>query len=59
MASYDAALAARPDDADVLANRASALAKLDRYREAIADCERALAINPGHPMPLAIWRSID
>jgi tetratricopeptide (TPR) repeat protein len=39
-------LQARPDDPDVLASRASFLGRLGRHREALADFERAVQLQP-------------
>lgn len=44
LANYDAALAIRPQAADVLNNRAVALKALGRFDEAIASYDRALAV---------------
>jgi Flp pilus assembly protein TadD len=47
LASYDMALAMRPDDAEALNRRGDALRQLNRLNEALASCERAIAISPG------------
>jgi tetratricopeptide (TPR) repeat protein len=46
LASYDAALAIRPEDADTLHRRGDVLRLLSRCDEALASCEAALAIRP-------------
>jgi tetratricopeptide (TPR) repeat protein len=51
LAEYDAALRARPDDAELHDNRGTALLELGRLREAIAAYERALALRPDFPLP--------
>jgi tetratricopeptide (TPR) repeat protein len=47
LASFDAALAIRPDDAEALNRRGDVLRQLNRLEEALASCEAALAISPG------------
>ena len=47
LASYDRALALRPDYAEAFNNRAVALCSLKRFAESLADCDRALALRPG------------
>jgi len=47
LASYDTALAMRPDDAEALSRRGEVLRQLNRLEEALASCEAALAISPG------------
>src|ERR1700738_2035370 len=47
LASYDMALAMRPDDAEAPNRRGDALRQLNRLNEALASCERAIAISPG------------
>ena len=50
IALYDRALAASPPvPVEVLLNRSAAQLVLERLDEALADCERALAIDPDHP----------
>lgn len=47
--AYDAAtkaLAERPDDIDILIDRAAIAAQLERYDEAVADLDRALSADP-------------
>jgi protein O-GlcNAc transferase len=44
--SFEQALAIRPDNAEILANLAEALAGLDRLDEAIARYERAVVLDP-------------
>ena len=46
VASYDEALAAQPDRAEVLYHRARALTELGRFEEALASCDAALASRP-------------
>ena len=48
MASYDRALAARPDDTEALSNRGAALHELGRFEEAVASYDRALALQPDY-----------
>jgi len=48
LASYDAALAIEPANAEVHSNRSVALAELGRFEEALQSCECALAQNPGY-----------
>ncbi len=43
--AYDRALALRPDNAEVHANRASALIGLKRFAEALASCDAALSLD--------------
>ncbi len=46
LASYDRALALKPDFAEALNNRAGTLLLLNRHEQALASCEAALAIKP-------------
>jgi tetratricopeptide (TPR) repeat protein len=46
LASYDCALALKPDQADVLDNRGTALRMLNRPEEALESHDRALAVAP-------------
>lgn len=46
VASYDRALAIRPDDVQALSNRGVALNELGRYGEALMGLDRALALRP-------------
>jgi protein O-GlcNAc transferase len=46
LASYDRAVALRPDDAVVLNNRGVILQELKRFDEALASYERAIALRP-------------
>lgn len=48
LASYDRALALRPDQADVLSNRGNFLLALNRIDEALASYDRALAVRPNY-----------
>jgi tetratricopeptide (TPR) repeat protein len=48
LASYDKALAIRPDHAEALNNRGTALQDLQRPEEALASYDKALAIRPDH-----------
>jgi tetratricopeptide (TPR) repeat protein len=47
LASYDRALAQRPDDPQLLSNRGVALYELGRCEDALASYEQALALHPG------------
>jgi tetratricopeptide (TPR) repeat protein len=51
LAEYDAALRARPEDAELHDNRGTAFLELGRLKEAIASYERALALRPGFVLP--------
>jgi tetratricopeptide (TPR) repeat protein len=46
LASYDRALALRPDSAEALSNRGLTLHKLKRFEEALASFDRALTLRP-------------
>jgi len=46
--AFDAALQARPDDADAHVNRASSLVQLDRLAEAIDAFDSAIRLRPDH-----------
>ena len=48
LASYDRALALRPDYAEALNNRGNALQELKRYDEALASYDRALTLRPDY-----------
>jgi tetratricopeptide (TPR) repeat protein len=48
LASYDRALALRPDHAGALCNRGATLHELKRFDEALASHDRALALQPHH-----------
>jgi Tfp pilus assembly protein PilF len=48
LASYDRALALRPDHAETLSNRGNALKDLKRFAEALASYDGALAIRPDY-----------
>ena len=48
LASYDRALALRPDSAEVLFNRSSTLFALKRFAEALASYDRALKVRPDY-----------
>ncbi len=48
LASYDKALAIKPDYADALYNRGNTLKELGRGEEAVASYDKALAIRPNH-----------
>ena len=54
LASYDRALAIRPDFIEAHADRARVLRALGRAKEALAACDRALARNPGFVEALAV-----
>jgi hypothetical protein len=47
LASYDRALAIKPDDPGLLINRAHLLSQLGRPQDALASSDRALAVRPG------------
>ncbi|MEI9806134.1 MAG: tetratricopeptide repeat protein [Pseudolabrys sp.] len=49
VASYDRALAVRPDYVDALSNRGVTLQELKRFADARADFDRILTIRPDHP----------
>jgi tetratricopeptide (TPR) repeat protein len=57
------ALTLVPDDPDLLIDRAVALGSLRRYREAVADLDRALVLDPDRAEALvfraAAWRQLD
>jgi tetratricopeptide (TPR) repeat protein len=46
LASYDRALAVRPDHAEALKNRGNTLQELERFDEALASYDRALVVRP-------------
>jgi Tfp pilus assembly protein PilF len=48
LASYDKALAIRPDHAETLSNRGNVLKDLQRFADALASYDRALAIRPDY-----------
>lgn len=52
VASYDAALRRRPDLVGALCGRANAYRSLGRPGDAVVDLERALTIDPHHPLAL-------
>jgi tetratricopeptide (TPR) repeat protein len=49
LASYDRALALRPDNAEVHVNAGVTFFQLKRFAEALASCDRALALQPDYP----------
>ncbi len=53
LASYDRALAIRPDDPQALSNRGVTLDELARYDEALAGFDKALALRPDYPPALS------
>ncbi len=53
LASYDRALALRPDDPQLLSNRGVTLGELGRPEEALASYNRALALRPDHAPALS------
>jgi hypothetical protein len=57
LASYDRALALRPDWVDALMNRGTALAELHRTEEALASYSLALALQPDHIE--ALWNRFN
>lgn len=52
VASYDQALAVRPQWVEALTNRGAALRALGRFEEAVASYDRALAVRPTYPLAL-------
>ena len=48
LASYDKAIARKPDDADGYVNRGRVLLKLKRYEDALASLEAAVALKPDY-----------
>jgi protein O-GlcNAc transferase len=52
LASYDHAVAVRPDYAEALSNRGNSLKELKRYGKAMASYRRALAVRPHYPEAL-------
>ena len=44
-----------PDNADTIVNIASALIEMGKYDEAIAECNRALEIDPKIILPRSSW----
>ncbi len=46
LASYERALAVRPEYADALLNRGVTLHELNRYEEALSSYEKAIALKP-------------
>jgi tetratricopeptide (TPR) repeat protein len=48
LASYDKAIALKPDYTNAWFNRGSALKQLNRFEEALASYDKAIALNPGH-----------
>ena len=48
LASYDRALAVRPDYAEALSNRGNTLHELKRFDDALASYDRALAVRPDY-----------
>ncbi len=52
LASYDKALAIKPDNATALNNRGSALMNLERAEEALASYDKALATKPDYAVAL-------
>ena len=46
LASYDRALAVRPDYAEAFSNRGNTLQELKRFEEALASFDRALKLRP-------------
>jgi tetratricopeptide (TPR) repeat protein len=48
LASYDKAIALKPDYANAHFNRGSALKQLNHFEEALASYDKAIALNPGH-----------
>ena len=48
LASYDRALTVRPDHAEALYNRSTALHELKRFKEALASYDRALTVRPDY-----------
>jgi tetratricopeptide (TPR) repeat protein len=48
LASYDRAIALKPDFAVAYSNRGSALQQMNRYEEALASYDKAIALNPSY-----------
>ena len=48
LASYDKAIALKPDYAEAYNNRGNALMDLKRREEAVASCDKAIALNPAY-----------
>src|SRR5262249_36543333 len=69
VATYDHAIALKPDYSEAWNNRGSTLARLRRLPEAAASCERALALKPNNAealsnsvqlrMQVCDWRDFD
>ncbi|MBW7852085.1 MAG: tetratricopeptide repeat protein [Rhodospirillales bacterium] len=57
VAALSAALALRPDDADLLIDRAFAFAQAANYGEALGDLDRALSLAPGRADALTLRAS--
>ena len=53
LASFDRALAVRPDHAEALSNRGVTLRELKRFDEALASFHRALVVRPDHAEALS------
>jgi len=53
LASYDRALAIRPDEPQALSNRGVTLGELGRHEEALASYEKALALRPDYAPALS------
>jgi Tfp pilus assembly protein PilF len=51
LASYDKALALKPDFAEVFNNRGQFLHELKRFEEALASYDKALALKPDYAEP--------
>ena len=54
LASFDKALAIKPDFAEALNGRGDALKELLRFDEALASFDQAIAAKPASPKPTAI-----
>lgn len=52
MEHYTVSLGFLPNSASVHANRAASYLKLHMWAEAVADCDAALALDPGH---VKVW----
>lgn len=54
LTAYDTALKAAPEDPGLWAGRGLVLSELDRQKEALQSCNRALELKPGFPPALEI-----
>ena len=54
MASYDRAIALKPDYTDAYSNRGNALLELKQYDAALQSFDKAIGLRPDFPPPIAI-----